>query len=67
MVSGVKSLNFADVNSQKQTIIWYMSWNADSESIKEIVNEAAVQAGTVVMMAFSDIDTGTQPATMQNQ
>ena len=40
---------------------------ADSESIKEIVNEMAMQEATTVMMAFRDTETGPQPATMQNQ
>ena len=37
---------------------------ANSGSIIEIVNQAAVQAATVVMMAFRDSETGHQPATM---
>ena len=40
---------------------------ADSESIKEIVNEVTVQAATMVMMAFRDTDTGPCLATMPNQ
>ena len=31
---------------------------ADSESIKETVNQAAVQASTVVIIAIKDTDTG---------
>ena len=38
----------------------------DSETIKEIVNQAVVQAATVPMMAFRDIETGPWPATMPN-
>ena len=37
---------------------------ADSESIKEIVNQKGMQTATVVMMAFRDTETGLQPATM---
>ena len=40
---------------------------ADSACIKEIVNQAAVHAATLVMMAFRDTQTGPQPATLQNQ
>ena len=40
---------------------------ADFESIKEIVNQVAVHAAIVVMMAFRDTETGPQPATMSNQ
>ena len=36
---------------------------ADSDKIKEIVN----QADRVVMMAFRDTETGPQPATAPNQ
>ena len=39
---------------------------ADSE-IKRVVNQAALQAATVVIMVFRDIDTGLQLAKMQNQ
>ena len=31
---------------------------AESEGIRETVNQEVVQAGTVVMMAFRDVDTG---------
>ena len=40
---------------------------AESESIKDIVNQAAKQADTVVMMAFKDTDTGPWPAIMPSQ
>ena len=40
---------------------------ADYESIKEIENPVAMQAATVVMMAFRDTETGPQPATAPNQ
>ena len=40
---------------------------ADSEIIKEIVNQAVMQAATVVMMAFRHTETGPQPAKMPNQ
>ena len=39
----------------------------DSESIKEIVNQAAMQTATVVIMTFRDTETGPQPAPLQNQ
>ena len=39
----------------------------DSESIKEIVNQVAVQAATAVIMAFRDTEIGHQPATMPDQ
>ena len=31
---------------------------AESEGVKEIVNQVAVQVATAVMMAFSDTDVG---------
>ena len=40
---------------------------ADSESIKEIVNQTVTQGATAVMVAFRDTETGPQPATIQNQ
>ena len=40
---------------------------ADSESIKAIVNEVAVQEATTVMMALRDIETGLQLPTVPNQ
>ena len=40
---------------------------ADSDSIKEIVNEVAVQVATAVMMAFRDTETGPWPATTPKQ
>ena len=40
---------------------------ADSESIKAIINHLAVQAATVVMVAFRDTETGPQLATTRNQ
>ena len=40
---------------------------ADSKYMKQIVNQGAVQAATVVMMTFRDTETGLQPAIMQNQ
>ena len=40
---------------------------AYSESIKEIVNQVAVQAATAVMIAFRDTETGPWPAVMTNQ
>ena len=40
---------------------------ADSDSIKEIINQAAMQAATVVMMAFRDTDAVPQPSMMQYQ
>ena len=40
---------------------------ADSASIKEIVNQVAVQAATVVMMAVRDTETVPLPATTSNQ
>ena len=39
----------------------------DSGSIREIVNQAAVQAARVVVKAFRDIETESQPAPTQNQ
>ena len=40
---------------------------AESESIKEIVNPTAMQAATVIMVAFRATKTGCKPATMQSQ
>ena len=40
---------------------------ADSESIKEIINQVAVQVAIVVMVAFRDTETGPWPATIQNK
>ena len=40
---------------------------APSQGIKERVNQAAIQAATVVMMAFRDTETGPQPVTTPNQ
>ena len=40
---------------------------ADSECIKEVVNQAAMQATSADMMAFRDMDTWFQPATTPNQ
>ena len=40
---------------------------ADSESIKEIVYQVAVQAATTVMMTFRDTETGPWLATTPNQ
>ena len=40
---------------------------ADSEGIRETVNQAAMQAATTVTMEFRDTETGPQPATMHNQ
>ena len=37
---------------------------AESEGIKEIVNQAAIQATMAVMMAFINIDAGSQPTPM---
>ena len=39
---------------------------ADSEGIKEVVNQVVVQAATVVMMAFWDTEKGPWPATTPN-
>ena len=39
---------------------------ADSDSIKELINQAAVQAATAVMVVFRDTETGPWSATMQN-
>ena len=39
----------------------------DSESIKEIVNQAAMEAAAVVMMAFMDAEIGLLIVAMQNQ
>ena len=39
---------------------------ADSENIKEILNQVAVQEATLVTMAFRDTETGPWPATIQN-
>ena len=38
----------------------------DSESIKEIVNQVAMQAATGITMAFKDTDVALWPATMLN-
>ena len=40
---------------------------AESESIKEIVNQVAIQLAMVVMKACRDMDTGSWQATIQNQ
>ena len=40
---------------------------ADSGDIKELVNEAAVQAAVAVMMVFTDTDTRSYPATTPSQ
>ena len=40
---------------------------ADSESIKEIVNQVAVQEAATVMMVFRDTDTGFLLASTPNQ
>ena len=40
---------------------------AGSESIKEIVNQVAIQAATAVMMAFRDTEMGPWLATTKNQ
>ena len=40
---------------------------ADSKKVKDIVNQVAMQAATVVMMAFRDTEMGSQPATIPNQ
>ena len=39
---------------------------ANSEGIEDIVNQVAIQAAMAVMMAFRDMDTGSQPATISN-
>ena len=36
---------------------------AESDGIQEIVNKAAIQVATAVMMVLRDADSGTQPAT----
>ena len=38
----------------------------DSEDIKQIVNQVAIQAATAVMMAFTNTEAGPQPATTPN-
>ena len=38
---------------------------ADSESIEEILNQAAVQVATVVIMASTETDTESWPTTKQ--
>ena len=40
---------------------------ADSESIKQIINQVAIQAAMAAMMACRDSDTISQPATTRNQ
>ena len=40
---------------------------ANSESIKEIVNQVAIQAATAVFMAFRATGTGLWPGTPQKQ
>ena len=40
---------------------------ADPQSIREIVNQIAVQPPIVVMMAFRDTETGPWPAAMPNK
>ena len=40
---------------------------ADSDSMNKIVNQAAMQAATVAMMAFRDTEIEPWPATMPNQ
>ena len=40
---------------------------ADSEGIKEVICQAAVQAAAVIMVTFRDTETGLCPATTLNQ
>ena len=40
---------------------------AETESNKEEVTQAVIQAATSILMAFRDIDTGPQSAPAQNQ
>ena len=40
---------------------------AGSESIKEVVNQVAIQTSTAVMRAFTGTEAGPKPSTMQNQ
>ena len=69
MVSGVKSLNQADIGRLKLLNSKYKGYELkwQIQSIKEIVNQVTVPAATAVMMAFRDTDTGPQLATTPHQ
>ena len=58
MVSGVNVSEKADkITPKKQT----QTKMGESESIKEVVNQLAIQAAKAVIMAFRDADAGPPP------